>query len=1228
MKFIPLSEISGVSGGNQGRGLPSRAEWEDRNPGEDYDEAMKARAGAPAMEVQLSPRLRFVPLETPPVAQAPTSGGFFDSLGTGMNFVRDWVTGVPIGDGDRKGSVLEGKQIPQLPDTAANRKAAEEANRLVAIGAKKEAAAKTARAKLRVGAKNENYGVTDFAADTGLDVSKGVVKLGESYVGLLDLTSGGAAGRVLAKAGYDPKSTNEFLTGFQSLTRQNANKNVEEAVGFLDTLKEMVVNPTALVGGIAESLPGTVAAGVVGGQFVRFLVGKAAAEASSLGLSGAIAEKFIADKVKEQTFKIASVAGGTEGALSAGSIAEAGRQSGKDWNEYVLPALAAGFGTAAIGAVSGKVAQKFGIGDIETDIAARSAGVKGVGVGEGPFLTKFFKEITKEGFLEEMPQSAQEQIFTNLATGRPWDEGVDKAAAQGLITGVAMAGGHSVGVAALQKTSSAVKGALSEQQGYTQDTTAAAANSGEMGAATPGETAPKADARARRVAELTAQIEASGVSAEDAAVIAENRINEAGIKQEKLGAKILKTAIPTNRVEELTDDLIAAGVLPKEAKLRATAIAEQEEKDDAEAAKAVGKSDRTSTTVAKQPTGATAAKGPTESEPGGVVSTGATAEGPAVGEGTQPAAVEKNAEASIEAPITVAETKTTRGDALTGASTKVKLSDGSEHEINRQDTNTTAGLPGWHDINLDIGYSYLGNTKAEAIEELIRRQERKAEATAPEATAPAPAPATEATATAPATEAPAPATDIETVADQARETIKRGRPKLVLTPEEQASKAVKTKATNAANERTRRAAEKQTTALERAVAQANQTNRRAAYKELLKLRSSNTGAESVRKAIKATLEKYSNRFTPAELETLRQEAKPSTAQGFPSASSATYEADPKLGTVTNGAQAIAQVIKTGTFFQRMLARRIRGFVNGVKVVVVEKGDPLPARLQSGRIAERWVNARGMYVPSEKTVYIRGDSFGNSQGTNNVTILHELLHAATHQKLKLGQLALERGWSLKNAVTLATQDLQRTMDSAKQRFDELSAAGQLPEYIQELDKNANVFSNLDEFLAYGMSDDAMQTFLLGAKGYEGNANFFSRFVNSIRSYFGMDVDSINALSDLVLVTDKLLSARKSPTMRFIEAADKVTAKREELALPSWFGGDKTATSTKVQPSANVARLAKMLGTKLYGTPDDIARVSLKELFQNSFDAIKEGLEKKNEPWHITKGKIDIKVDEKN
>lgn len=181
-----------------------------------------------------------------------------------------------------------GKPIPFTPEEGAalsNLANIQRTQAQVAQGREIQARQQAARQAQREAAKAEDYGITDFFKDTGIDVSKGVVGLGEAYVGLLDLTSGGAAGRVLGDLGYDPERTNKFLTGFQSLTRQEAGRSVQEAEGFINTLSALGVNPTALVGTVAESLPGTVLSGAVGGKFVRFLAGKAANEATSLGLT-------------------------------------------------------------------------------------------------------------------------------------------------------------------------------------------------------------------------------------------------------------------------------------------------------------------------------------------------------------------------------------------------------------------------------------------------------------------------------------------------------------------------------------------------------------------------------------------------------------------------------------------------------------------------------------------------------------------------------------------------------------------------------------------------------------------------------------------------------------------------------------------------------------------------------------------------------------------------------
>jgi hypothetical protein len=332
--------------------------------------------------------------------------------------------------------------------------------------AKQKAAEKAAQARATLEQRNEEegYSPVDLAKDIGVGlVGKGGTGLAQSVAGLGDIATGwipgdettnplqlGQWGKMMDKLGVDFDASNKFLTGLQSPRMQLQLDNAEKGDGFFGYVKELGLNPLALIDTVTASIPSIVATGKLGGAVTRMWASKAAAEAVDLGLTGSAAEKFIADKVRNAASIAASAA---EGTLGAGSVAEYARSKGVDWDEYILPALGAGVGTALIGIASNKLGAKLGIGDIETDIAARTAGVKGLGVTQGPALTGFFKEIAKEGFLEEMPQSAQEQIFSNLATGRPWDEGVDKAAAQGLMAGLATAGGHNAVMTALQKDS-------------------------------------------------------------------------------------------------------------------------------------------------------------------------------------------------------------------------------------------------------------------------------------------------------------------------------------------------------------------------------------------------------------------------------------------------------------------------------------------------------------------------------------------------------------------------------------------------------------------------------------------------------------------------------------------------------------------------------------------------------------------------------------------------------
>ena len=676
-------------------------------------------------------------------------------------------------------------------------------------------------------------------------------------------------------------------------------------------------------------------------------------------------------------------------------------------------------------------------------------------------------------------------------------------------------------------------------------------------------------------------------------------------------------------------------------------------------------------------------------------------------------ATEDTETAKPEAPIVLQEAKTVRGDALTGPSTKVKLSDNSEHEINRQDSTTTMGLPGWHDVNAGTQNSYLADTKAEAIQELIRRQGEKRTAAAKEKL--------ESAATQKIEPAEKKLTAEEKFAARAKANVTANQKTIAEKAKAAAEAKVKAdaRAGREKNEEQEQALRDKAEAeidagpigealrriedgdrvetkaqlrpfmfslekngvlddisdIQEALSDREQTaddvldimrdqletarddaidervdelteeaEQEAEQEAKLKVgaptKETKTKAPSAADALTAeTQEKLQeledllgnyntnpdaaaakasarniNRIAndPAQPKAVRERAKKilvdeidtkDLVKGsrYLSSKFTQSPADKAFGKFTTASQAISHILRTGTKFQKTLAARLRGFVQGVNFVVVEKGQAIPAGLT--KKSAEWSRSIAMYDRASRTIYVRGESYGNKQGVNHVTVLHELLHAATARKIDLAMKAIKDGVSLDSPLVQAALTLHRTMENADAALRELARQGNITEDLANLAVNGKAFNDLHEFLAYGMTDKTMQDFLLKTKGVEGDTHLFNRFVDSMRRMFGMGKDSINALSDLILATDQLLSARE------IGGSIKET-------------GTHAATSqTRVQPSADVARLAKMLGSKLYGTPENIAAVSIKELFQNSFDAIKGAIEKGT----LKSGDIKIKID---
>ena len=258
-------------------------------------------------------------------------------------------------------------------------------------------------------------------------------------------------------------------------------------------------------------------------------------------------------------------------------------------------------------------------------------------------------------------------------------------------------------------------------------------------------------------------------------------------------------------------------------------------------------------------------------------------------------------------------------------------------------------------------------------------------------------------------------------------------------------------------------------------------------------------------------------------------------------SSPVGKADRSFSRVPNAAQALARIMKTGTIFEKLIAGRLRGYVNGVKFVVIEVGQELPEELQQH--IQDFDAARGLYMPDTNTVYLKGDSYGNDHGINNITVLHELLHAATNQKIVLGLNALHKG--LSNAkLTGFVRDLTNLGMRASKIYDALDRRGLVSKELKQVVESTlefhddgtpyyKIFDEPQEFLAYGLTDPTFQNFLEIIPSTKAEKSAFGEFVRKILNLFNIGKDNYSALHDLIDVTDKILDAKKTPLMRLVE-----------------------------------------------------------------------------------------------
>lgn len=249
-------------------------------------------------------------------------------------------------------------------------------------------------------------------SDIGNSIASGAAAAGRGILGLSDLVTGSNSIQNTKNLGLDIKSSEQAWKDNLSEKAKQEEQAWNNTQGFVDTLKYGATHPFAVANKVAESLPAMAVSGGMGGAVAKGVIGGAIGEGMQQAGSS------YADAIEKNN-------GNTPTDKDAGA------------------ALGSGVTTATISALSGGLAKKLGIGDIDTAIANRVAGEAATSarpLGLGAYAKNIGKGIVTEGALEELPQSATEQMWQSYADGNPIMEGVPEAAAQGLITGGLMGG--------------------------------------------------------------------------------------------------------------------------------------------------------------------------------------------------------------------------------------------------------------------------------------------------------------------------------------------------------------------------------------------------------------------------------------------------------------------------------------------------------------------------------------------------------------------------------------------------------------------------------------------------------------------------------------------------------------------------------------------------------------------------------------------------------------------
>jgi hypothetical protein len=315
--------------------------------------------------------------------------------------------------------------------------------------------------------------VRRVVADPLVGLARGTfVGIPEALVGLADIPTLGRAGKLVEDVGRGIgiggfKEGREFFDQALTPETRQAQKEVAETKGFFPTIGAALERPSTIVQTLADSIPSMVAgAGLtnLGMKALGYgatkitpellLATKGATKVDDVMPAAQKAAIEAVDAIHKSNLSKAVVAGAVgEGAVTAGQNIEQVRQDPLNPSGVLTPGqvaigVASGALTGVIGVLGGSLAVRLKLADPQTLAAMITNGGVPKTAAEAvtwkKSIARLMGTMVKEGLLEELPQSYQEQVAQNISLGKPWDEGAAEQAAMGMLAGMAQGGGAHV----------------------------------------------------------------------------------------------------------------------------------------------------------------------------------------------------------------------------------------------------------------------------------------------------------------------------------------------------------------------------------------------------------------------------------------------------------------------------------------------------------------------------------------------------------------------------------------------------------------------------------------------------------------------------------------------------------------------------------------------------------------------------------------------------------------